>query len=100
MGWHNYKRPSIKDRLISKRLITSEGHWLWLGKIKPSGYGVMTLNSHEVRVHRESFKEFKDEELLPEDKVLHILECTRKDCFNPDHLYKGTQKDNINDMIK
>lgn len=30
---------------------------------------------------------------------MHIRECLYPNCFNPDHLYAGTQKDNTQDMI-
>jgi len=66
--------------------------WLWTGFTNSDGYGYIGSKS----VHREIFKMYKR---LPEGKsVLH--KCDVRNCVNPDHLYAGTQQQNIKDMMK
>lgn len=31
--------------------------------------------------------------------ILHIRECPNKNCWNPNHLYEGTHRDNVLDSV-
>jgi hypothetical protein len=83
------------------RVITEDGHWLWIGA-KAKGYGrfysEVTKRSHPV--HRLILMVL--ELLDPETDLLalHKRECDRKDCFNPQHLYAGTDSNNKYDSIE
>lgn len=75
----------------------NSGCWLWLGKCTSFGYGVLLRRGKEKRAHRESWEIFKG--TIPEGKsVLH--RCDTPPCVNPDHLFLGTQADNLLDMRK
>jgi hypothetical protein len=50
-----------------------------------------------VRVHRVAAHLWLDFDLDSPLCVLHRCDVPR--CFNPEHLFVGTQKDNTNDMI-
>ncbi len=75
--------------------------WNWTGKIINSGYGslVQGVNGKKkyLSAHRESYKVFKGKIPLNMN-VCHT--CDNKKCINPEHLWIGTQKDNIRDCSK
>lgn len=66
------------------------GCWLWTGAVTGSGYGAFRKES----VHRFSFRIHKSN-IPMGSQVLH--KCDTPLCVNPDHLFLGTQKDNITD---
>lgn len=71
------------------------GCLLWLGNVGHSGHGRISVNGKTERVHRVSWKIKYGE--IPEGMcVLH--KCDIPCCINPDHLFLGTQEDNMNDM--
>lgn len=83
---------AFKDQ-IKKR---SNGCWEWQGQISPEGYGYFTDfdNQKRIRVHRYSFQQFKGN--VPDD--LHVCHhCDNRKCCAPDHLFLGTDKDNMQD---
>lgn len=73
--------------------------WIWLGGGRGPGYGAITLPRPQRTelVHRASFEAFVGR--VPDGiEVLH--RCDRRRCVNPDHLFLGTQSDNILDCSK
>ncbi len=83
------------DRFFEKICFGFSDCWFWYGCIDTSGYGRTNL-LHENFAHRASWILFNG--FIPKDKkILH--KCDIRNCVNPDHLFIGSQKDNVQDMI-
>jgi hypothetical protein len=69
--------------------------WLWTGATASKGYGHIHHNYKDYLIHRLSWIRANAME-IPEDRFcLHL--CNIPGCFNPQHLYLGTQADNVLD---
>jgi len=75
--------------------INNNGCWIWVGHTH-RGYGKFYIKGKYHRAHRISYEYFYDVD-PGELNVLH--ECDNPTCVNPNHLFLGTQNDNIQDMI-
>lgn len=78
---------------------TENGCWEWTGGLH-SGYGQFSVggrkNARNIRAHRFSY--VLTHGLIPDDiDVLHS--CDNRKCVRPDHLFTGTQYDNVKDMV-
>jgi hypothetical protein len=92
-------KDSIKQRLLEKRTIDPDrGCWEFTGAKTGLGYGTIKYNAHMVLVHRLSMYIYKGFSLT--DKSFCCHSCDNKKCFNPDHIFLGTCKDNVRDCIK
>lgn len=71
--------------------------WLWMGYRNTNGYGNFTIGERPHLAHRVAWS-LKWGRPVPEDRrILH--ECDVPACVNPLHLWLGTQRDNVADMI-
>lgn len=78
-------------------MITESGCWIWMGACNQRGYGQIRRKGRSVGAHRLSWELHNGP--IPEGlQVLH--KCDVPPCVNPEHLFLGTQKDNIHDAIK
>lgn len=93
---------SVALSRLEKYTIRNEatGCWLFQGHLV-HGYGRITISSivkgRDILIHRLSLAIFKDFDLKSTLLALHIKECLNKNCWNPNHLYSGTYKDNKQD---
>jgi len=72
-----------------------DGHWIWIGA-DGGRYGQIKVLGKVEQAHRVSYELFIGE--IPEGHgVLH--RCDICLCVNPEHLFSGTQMDNMHDMI-
>jgi hypothetical protein len=81
------------DRLIAKREIDHNGCWVPSGVKNRNKHQTMSLNNKTVYLHVVAMQIFKPEE--KGSQVNHT--CDVRACFNPEHLYYGTQKQNMQD---
>ena len=73
---------------------TDKGCLLWEGCVLSGGYGQFYTSGTALQAHRVAY--FIHNGSLSEDLyVCH--ECDVRRCCNPDHLWLGTHKDNIDD---
>jgi hypothetical protein len=81
------------------RIEKSKNHdacWIWIGSCTSRGYGQICINGKMFSAHRVSWMVHFGK--IPDG--LHVLHhCDNKKCVNPDHLFLGTNDDNIRDKI-
>jgi hypothetical protein len=69
---------------------------LWTGRKDRVGYGVLWDGKKNIKAHRFSWELVNGE--IPKG-VYCLHKCDIRNCVNVDHLFLGTQQDNIEDMI-
>lgn len=89
-------KPSPSERFWSK-VQKSNDCWVWTGRKTKFGYGMASIKRRRIDTHRLSWEMHNG--LIPKGMcVLH--KCDNPPCVRPDHLFLGTQKDNVNDMVQ
>ena len=89
----------LVERLAQKMRLGDRDCWEWTASVTDHGYGRMSYGNHVYRVHRLAAHLWLGLDLADQSiKVCH--DCDNPPCFNPDHLYLGTQKDNNRDMVQ
>lgn len=72
------------------------GCWLWQGFRNWGGYGQVGYRGENWTAHRAMWRALKG----PIPNGLHVCHtCDVRHCVNPDHLWLGTNQQNISDMV-
>lgn len=85
---------TLEERFEEFTFYSPDGCWYWLGSYN-NHYGQIYHNGRSDRAHRVSYL-FHKGPITSGLCVLHT--CDNPKCINPDHLYLGTQLQNIRDM--
>jgi hypothetical protein len=81
-----------------KQVDVGSGCWIWMGATTKAGYGELRVGPSIQYVHRLSA--VLHLRLDPESSLYVLHVCDVRGCFNPDHLFLGTQKDNMQDAAR
>ncbi len=92
--------PSVSlEQRFWVKVQKSDGCWLWIGagaKFNGERYGTLNYRGRHYGAHQIAW--IITHGVIPDSQyVLHT--CDNKLCVRPDHLFLGTQIDNIKDMV-
>jgi hypothetical protein len=89
-----YKRV---EYFLSKTRLNQNGCMEWIGGLSGSGYAHAQIFNSYQNITKHIYEYYLK---IPINRMNICHKCDNKKCINPDHLFLGTQQDNIDDMCK
>lgn len=90
-------RSTPADRFW-ERVQKTDDCWLWTGSTDKDGYGWFWVDGKTATAHRFSYALHNDGAIPDGLYVCHS--CDNPPCVNPDHLWLGTNQDNMDDCAR
>lgn len=91
-------RLNLLERIAENSKQSESGCILWTGSVTSDGYGVMGIRRNkQYRAHRITWEIANGREIPDGIFICHT--CDTPLCVNADHLFLGTPRDNMLDMV-
>lgn len=96
---HGTPHRPVADRFFEKiSVCETSGCHMWIGSVMANGYGRFGFGPRDVRfAHRVAY-ELANGPIPDEAVICHRCDVPR--CVNPAHLFVGSMKDNVRDMMR
>lgn len=91
-------RPALVRLLENFTVNLQTDCWEWQGSRNEHEYGWILVDKKKVKTHRLAYIAFIGPIPINKPNILHS--CDNPPCFFPEHLWAGTQAENIEDMIR